>query len=251
MAALTLRVIGPKGGTPASVEVESEATGSDLKLKVQEALDTVGSEQLLFFQNGSRNSAKVPMDLNASLAAQGIEDAATITVKNSDKEVTSENSALRQSISKNGGSSYYYAHANESELPHELRYVYGGAPTKLAEVSADAPAVISKPARVIEKYSWADEGDFVCVYIFPDNEAEAISAARNGKNGEVTVNWDVKVAELTINAEPSNFQLVLRELEHDILPDECKYSVREGKKITLKLKKKGKQTWTRLVRPRR
>merc|ERR1712039_970206 len=122
---------------------------------------------------------------------QGVEDSATITVRISDVEVLPENSVLRQSIQKNGGSSYYYAHANEKDLPPDLRYVYGGEPTKLGEAERSVEET-AKPASVIEKYAWADEGEFVCIYIAADNESQAVTAAKDGKSNEVSVDFSAK-----------------------------------------------------------
>merc|ERR1712232_166460 len=140
---------------------------------------------------------------------------------------------------------------NEKELPPELRYVYGGAPAKLAE--ADAPNTTAEPeipTMAIAKYSWADEGEFVCIYVSHEDEGDAITAARDGKNGEVTVNFDAKSVELTIRGESRNYSLAFRTLENDIVPEESKHRVSAGKRVTLKLKKKRSITWTRLMRPK-
>lgn len=245
---LHLTLLAPKG--PEVLKLEPKSTGADLKLRVQEAMDVDPASQLLFFQNGSRNAAKVAIDDAKTLEEQGLVDDATITVKINQSEVKPENSVLRQSIQKNGGSSYYYAHANEKDLPPELRYVYGGAPAKLAEaeaedkIKADAP-----PAQAITKYSWADEGEFVCVYIAADAEAEAVEAAKDGKGGEVKVVFEPKAVELRISREDKDFALVLRTLENEIDPDNSKHRVSAGKRVTLKLKKKRQNTWTRLMRP--
>jgi len=180
-----------------------------------------------------------------------VQDGAVVTVKNVDQEVLPENSVLRQSISKNGGSSYYYAHANEKELPPEHRYVYGGAPAKLAETDvANATAEPETPTMAIAKYSWADEGDFVCIYVSQEDEADAITAAKDGKSGEVVVNFDAKSVELTIHGQSRNYSLAFRTLENEIVPDESKHRVSAGKRVTLKLKKKRQITWTRLMRPK-
>mmetsp|Transcript_92770 Transcript_92770/g.198913 ORF Transcript_92770/g.198913 Transcript_92770/m.198913 type:complete len:256 (+) Transcript_92770:65-832(+) len=253
MSPLSLSLLIPKGGgKQEDLSVEAEITGQDLKVKVQEVLSIAPEHQLLFFQNGSRNAAKVALDDVLSLAAQDVEDGATITVKVNEKEVKSENSALRDSISKNGGSSYYYAHANEKALPPEQRYVYGGAPAKLAEAEAEAAAASlqeAAPAKAIAKYAWADEGDFVCIYISAEDEAEALEAAKDGKNGEVKVEFELKSAELRISGSARNFALVLKNLENEIVPEESKHRVSAGKRVTLKLKKKRQVKWSRLVKP--
>jgi len=231
--------------------VDPESTGETLRQRVQEALGHEPSQQLqLFFQNGSRNAVKVPLDEAQTLAAQGVENDASITVKDVDQVVAAEDSALRKSIAKNGGQSYYYAHANENQLPPEVRYVSGGEPIKLTSeqtsqnaAAAEAPA--KADAKVLAKYSWADEGDFVCVYISAENEPEAIAAAGDGKGGEVQVTFDARSVELRITGAKV-FALTLKDLEKDILPDDSKHRVSAGKRITLKMRKKRGGCWTRL-----
>merc|ERR1711865_900273 len=96
----------------------------------------------------------------------------------------------------------------------------------------------------------ADEGDFVCIYISQEDETDAISSARDGKNGEVVVNLEPKSVELIIRGQSRNYSLVFRTLENEILPDDSKHRVSAGKRVTLKLRKKRQVTWTRLVRPK-
>lgn len=251
MAAISLRIIAPGGGAGSTIKVQADLTGETLKQTLQESLNIPASEQLLMYQNGSRNAAKATIEDGTTLEAQGVEDEAVVTVRTVDQQVLPADSKLRQSISKNGGSSYYYAHANEKQLPHELRYVYGGAPAKIEEAAAgDAAAAPEIPTVAIAKYSWADEGDFVCVYVSGEDEADAIAAAKDGKSGEVTVTFDTKSVELTIRGDSRIYSLAFRSLENEILPDESKHRVSAGKRVTLKLKKKRQVTWTRLVRPK-
>jgi len=252
MAALCLRLITPNSdGAANSIEVPADASSIDLKRKVEKVLSIPHNEQLLFFQNGSRNAAKVELDAERTLGAQGVQVGAVVTVKHVTEQVMKENSVLRQSISKNGGSSYYYAHANEKELPLELRYVYGGAPAKLTNADAtNSPAEPQILTKAIAKYSWADEGDFVCIYVGHEDEADAIKAANDGKGGEVEVKFQPKALELKIFAESRHYCLVLDPLENEIIADESKHRVSAGKRVTLKLRKKRSVTWTRLERPK-
>jgi len=252
MATLRLRLVTPNSdGASNQIEVQSDATCIALKTKVEEVLGIPPHEQLLFFQNVSRNAAKVSLEDESTLEAQGVEADAVVTVKHINEQVLKENSVLRQSISKNGGSSYYYAHASEKELPLELRYVSGGAPMKMsnAEVTNETkePQIMTK---AIAKYSWADEGDFVCVYISHEDEADAIAAAKDGKNGEVDVKFEPKSVELRISAGSRCYCLVLDPIENEIVPEESKHRVSVAKRVTLKLRKKRAVTWTRLVRPK-
>jgi len=106
------------------------------------------------------------------------------------------------------------------------------------------------PVKAVQKYSWADEGEFVCVYISAEAEADAIAAAKDGKSGEVEVQFEARSTELRVTDGLKVYKLVLRELEKEIVPEECKHRVSVGKRITLKLKKKRGGVWTRLVQPK-
>jgi len=251
---LRLTLVPPKGGSHLEFAVDSSATGKELKLRVQELVGIDPESQLLFFQNGCRNAAKVTLDDSSTLDVQGIEDAATVTVRVNQASVQPEASVLRQSIAKNGGSSYYYAHANEKELPLEHRYVYGGAPAKLIDAEAtgeDAGQLAATSARTIDRYSWADEGAFVCIYISAEAEQDAVQAARDGQGGEVKAEFGPKSVELRINDTSKEFALILRNLEDEIIPEDSKHRVSSGKRVTLKLKKKRIEKWMRLVKPQR
>eukprot|EP00928_Gymnodinium_smaydae_P016679 TRINITY_DN16298_c0_g1_i2.p2 TRINITY_DN16298_c0_g1~~TRINITY_DN16298_c0_g1_i2.p2 ORF type:complete len:254 (+),score=68.82 TRINITY_DN16298_c0_g1_i2:65-826(+) len=249
---LRLAVVG-KGGQLQDVEVDAEATGQDLKEQVRLALDLQApiSSLAVSFQNGSRNAAKVLIADERSLAEQGLEDGVRLTVKDSSLEVAPADSVLRQSIARNGGQSYYYAHANEKDLPPEHRYVYGGEPAKLAQADAScAEAAMEAVPQAIVQFAWADEGDFVCVYVSAEGESEALAAARDGKSGEVEVRFEPRFAELRVKGSSKVYALALRDLEGDIVPEQCKHRVSAGKRITLKLRKAKELKWTRLTRPR-
>jgi len=251
--ALELTILVSKAGQPTTTPVTAKegTTGQTLKDLVQEVTGVAPEQQLLFFQNGSRNSAKAVVNDEKELVAQGVEDGATITVRVNDQgthALTKEESILRQSIAKNGKQSYYYAHANEKALPMEHRYAYGGEPAKLE--TTEAPALETQQAlQAISKYSWADEGDFVCIYISADGEPEAIEAAGDGKSGQVAVEFGHKSVELRIAAASKTYALIIRQLENEISPEECKHRVSAGKRVTLKLRKKRTLAWTRLVKP--
>mmetsp|Transcript_34706 Transcript_34706/g.63405 ORF Transcript_34706/g.63405 Transcript_34706/m.63405 type:complete len:251 (-) Transcript_34706:77-829(-) len=245
---LTLKVLHPKAGEATTLEVPAATTGQEFRLKVAEAFQVDANAYALLAQNGSRNAAKISIDLQSSLEASGVQDQATVTMRPTDLEVEKQKSVLRTSISKNGTSSYYYAHANEKELPQELRYVYGGEPTKLSVEEAPeervAPVTLS-----IGQYSWADEGDFVCIYISVDGEQAVVAAAKDGKNDEVKVDFSNKSFILEVQDGNKRYVLALRELESEISPDESKFRVSAGKRITIKMKKKSDKKWTRLTKP--
>lgn len=213
---------------PQKLVFPAKLTGEELKDQLREPLGLAADTPLaLSYQNGSRNSLKKVLEEKQSLAEQGVEDGAFVTVKVDAIEVRPENSFLRESIRNNGGNSYYYAHANEKELPPELRYVYGGDPIKLG--SNQEGYVLKAPApKALTHYSWADE---------------AVEAA---KDGEVKVQFEPRSAELRISKDSKEYALSLRQLEGEIVPDESKHRVSAGKRVTLKMKKKRTVTWTRL-----
>mmetsp|Transcript_59570 Transcript_59570/g.94229 ORF Transcript_59570/g.94229 Transcript_59570/m.94229 type:complete len:253 (+) Transcript_59570:65-823(+) len=228
---------------PQKLVFPAKLTGEELKDQLREPLGLAADTPLaLTYQNGSRNSVKKVLEEKQGLAEQGVEDGASVTVKVDAMEVRPENSFLRESIRNNGGNSYYYAHANEKELPPELRYVYGGDPIKLG--SNQEGYVLKAPApKALTHYSWADEGDFVCIYVSAEGEPEAVEAA---KGGDVKVQFEPRSAELRISKDSKEYALSLRQLEGEIVPDESKHRVSAGKRVTLKMKKKRTVTWTRL-----
>eukprot|EP00444_Apocalathium_aciculiferum_P025495 CAMPEP_0183438794 /NCGR_PEP_ID=MMETSP0370-20130417/77607_1 /TAXON_ID=268820 /ORGANISM="Peridinium aciculiferum, Strain PAER-2" /LENGTH=254 /DNA_ID=CAMNT_0025627093 /DNA_START=17 /DNA_END=778 /DNA_ORIENTATION=- len=244
---LSLKVIGPKGGQAATMEVGAGITGKELKGLLPDIAGMEPDCMSLLFQNGSRNSVKLILEDSKTLEEQGVKDEATITVRPAEQHaVARSDSFLRQSIAKNGTSSYYYAHANEKALPAEHRYVYGGEPAKLEELSPEDAAAAQPQAalaQAISSYSWADEGDFVCIYISAEGEVAAVVAAGDGKDGQVNVEFGTKSMELKIRGSPRDFALALRGLENEIVPEECKYRVSTGKRVTLKLKKRRQTTW--------
>merc|ERR1712107_155100 len=86
---------------------------------------------------------------------------------------------------------------------------------------------------------------------FADGEADAVAAAKDGKNDEVSVTFGNNSAELTIvDSNSKRYALVLKDLEKEIIPGESKHRISAGKKVTLKLKKRRPGTWTRLLKPK-
>ncbi|CAE7499252.1 Vps41 [Symbiodinium sp. CCMP2456] len=227
-------VLYSKAAGTQQLSVSADITGEALKERLREALGLDAEVTLaLSFQNGSRNSVKKVLEAQQSLGEQGVEDGASLTVKADAVEVRPENSFLRESIRNNGGNSYYYAHANEKELPPELRYVYGGEPIKLESQNADSgDAIKASAARPLTKYSWADEGDFVCIYVSAEGEPEAIEAAICG---EVKVSFDVRSVEVRVCDGAKEFALSLKQLEGEIVAEESKHRVSAGKR-TMALK---------------
>mmetsp|Transcript_84389 Transcript_84389/g.149242 ORF Transcript_84389/g.149242 Transcript_84389/m.149242 type:complete len:672 (-) Transcript_84389:202-2217(-) len=236
-------------GFGSSHAMPASLTGKQVKGRLRDIYSIpLTSQVLVHFQNAQRNAALCWLEDPPTMEAQGIEDGASLIVKFDDKDVISpENSALRSNIKENTKSSYYYAHANETDMPHEIRYVAGGAPRQIEkeeEVGDD------KPTKVISQYSWADEGDIVCLYISVEGDPEAVRAAGSGKNGQIDVSYDIRGVELRVKGEDKDYCLKLPNLANEIVADECKHRVSAGKRLTLKLKKKRKGTWTTLFAPK-
>mmetsp|Transcript_36416 Transcript_36416/g.84032 ORF Transcript_36416/g.84032 Transcript_36416/m.84032 type:complete len:259 (-) Transcript_36416:167-943(-) len=249
---ICLNLLYSKATGPQQLSVPASITGEALKERLRGPLGLGPEVPLaLNYQNGSRNAAKKVLEAQETLRAQGLEDGASVTVKADAVEVRPEQSFLRESIRNNGGNSYYYAHANEKELPPELRYVYGGEPIKLESQNADAgyagDAAKVSAIRPVSKYSWADEGDFVCIYVSAEGEPEAIEAATCG---EIKVNFDARSVDVRIAGSAKEFALSLKQLEGEIVPEESRHRVSAGKRIVVKMKKKRGGTWTRLLRPK-
>ncbi|CAK9104176.1 unnamed protein product [Durusdinium trenchii] len=133
-----------------------------------------------------------------------------------------------------------------AETPLALSYQNGSRNSVkkvLEEKQGLAEQGAEKAAKALTHYSWADEGDFVCIYVSAEGEPEAIEAA---KDGDVKVQFEARSAELRISKDSKEYALSLRQLEGEIVPDESKHRVSAGKRVTLKMKKKRTVTWTRL-----
>eukprot|EP00746_Dinoflagellata_sp_MGD_P087006 gnl/MRDRNA2_/MRDRNA2_34507_c0_seq1.p1 gnl/MRDRNA2_/MRDRNA2_34507_c0~~gnl/MRDRNA2_/MRDRNA2_34507_c0_seq1.p1 ORF type:complete len:254 (+),score=50.45 gnl/MRDRNA2_/MRDRNA2_34507_c0_seq1:120-881(+) len=251
---LNLHIVDPKTINMPDAEaiplsIDKTCTGQELTQRVCQAVGSATNRWTLTYQLQSRSDPKVEVEHEKSLEEQGILDGSFIGCRAAEYETKKgDESALRTSIARGGDMSYYYAHKAESAPPPEHRYVYGGDPAKIA----DGPAPDSKDVMPLTpvQYAWADEGDAVKIYIQGDKEPDAVAAAKSGKNGEVRCNFQPRSFLVEISDGNKRWGLTLTDLENEILPEESKYRVSAGKRVTLTLTKKKDLKWYRLVKPK-
>mmetsp|Transcript_126973 Transcript_126973/g.353637 ORF Transcript_126973/g.353637 Transcript_126973/m.353637 type:complete len:287 (-) Transcript_126973:117-977(-) len=276
---LTFLAIVPRGGGEC-VEFEVTAspkdTGEKLKKRIEKLCAIPSDDLELFFKNQNVPDAKQKWVYeDATLKDQELYDGAIITVgvhgmrgdaPSPDPE-TGEmpNDAVNNSIATKGDASYYHAHSRPSMLPEEHRIVSGGAPAKLSGdlvVPLEEPKTlkqqieesegrkdVTRGEKPIRNYSWGDEKATIKIYISKDSEPDAISAAEDGKSGQVDVKWGPKYLKLKIKAERHDLVLELDRIYYEIIPEECSFRVSQNKRITLTLKKKESYTWLKLLKP--
>merc|ERR1712060_747264 len=126
---------------------------------------------------------------------------------------------VHRSINNKGEASYYHAHPRGQKLPEEQRIVSGGEPQKIAEAAEKMPEpkgfkqklndegenVEAKPEKHIYSYSWGDERDTIKIYLSADNESDAVSAAADGKGGQVEVDWKPRFLKMRIHGEKYDY----------------------------------------------
>ncbi|OLQ05248.1 Low-density lipoprotein receptor-related protein 6 [Symbiodinium microadriaticum] len=114
---------------------------------------------------------------------------------------------------------------------------------KRAETAGDVQEV---SAVSIEKYSWTDEGSAVKVYVSESSSPAAVAAAGDGRRPDaLKADFQTRSFLLTVTGtDGSKFELRVRGLMEDIIPDRCKVRVSQGKRITITLAKKDYKTWS-------
>ncbi|CAJ1365454.1 unnamed protein product [Effrenium voratum] len=93
----------------------------------------------------------------------------------------------------------------------------------------------------IDKYSWTDEGAVVKVYVNESANPAAIAAAGDGRGSALQVDFQARGFVLTVGQSPA-FQLRVRGLLQEVLPESCKVRLSAGKRITVSLAKKAAQS---------
>jgi len=224
---LTLQV----GGTaPTTLQVESSTTGKTLKEQhfVERCKDM--AEIRLEYQNVD-DDVSHEIDDTTTLSEQGVRDNAKVRTL----------SALRQNIHEKADFSYYYAHKRVNDLPEELKYAYGGGPTKLDTTEIKQSTT---PKFVpIRKYAWNDEKEVIKIYISITDEKAAVAAAQN--KDAIKFECDKESMQFDINAEES--YALRMPLYGSILSADCKYRVTDNK-ITITLKKEKTTKWPTLTK---
>lgn len=278
---LNLWIVVPKGGGECrefELTADPKDTGEQVKKRIEKVCGIPSHDLELFAKNTDVEGSKQKWIVeDKSLASQEVRDGCIITVgvhgmrgdaAEADPETGEVASdAVNTSISRKGDASYYHAHRRKGdELPEEHRIASGGAPQKLGDVAAplsepvaagkmimasgqEGPAEDSRPERRISNYAWGDEQDFVKIYISAEQESDAVNAAAAGKSGEVEVTWGPRCLKLRIRAVKFDWVLELERIYYEIVPEECKYRVSTGKRVTLSLKKKESFTWLKLLKP--
>lgn len=201
-----------------------------------------GTDLVLFFQNKDGAHSLKPELLSAeqSLKYQGVHSGATIIcqVANWDKPA-----------SKGAESAYYTWAANQKEVPADIRVQTGGEPMRLGMEAAEAPPASTLPRKDITNYSWVDESRrFVKIYITAEGEPAVVKAAGTAEQPLVQAEFKEQRLMVTIPGETATHVLAIDDLEHKIVPAECKVKVSAGKRLSVALKKAEEDSlWNTLV----
>ncbi|GIL57308.1 hypothetical protein Vafri_12556 [Volvox africanus] len=140
--------------------------------------------------------------------------------------------ALQANIEDKREQSYYYAHAprGTSEEPAPLP-----VPVVLERSTAEVPPAIV----TIFNYAWADEGEFVKVYI----PLEGVGA--KCRDDDIRVSFEERLFQVDVHGfKPRQVQrLLIQKLSGDITPDDCRVK-RLANKVVVTLKKAdGHRKW--------
>lgn len=235
---LGLKVIPPDGGPAVPMSVDKVCTGLMLKERVQYITKALPEDQSLFFQAVSA-AEQIQVDDDTTLEVQGVRDGAEITVS---RARTAPASSSGYSIARHGRLSYYHSHRTDPRFDSGQDVQAGGQPVRL-EVSGGIANVVR-----IDKYTWADDGKAVKVFIEAEQDPRALKAAGDGRSGKVDATFQEGAFRLTVTDETRTFVLNVPKLHREIAPQECKVRVSEGKRITVTLKKREPEwTWFALA----
>lgn len=152
--------------------------------------------------------------------------------------------ALRANIKQKGENSYYYAHQPRAQMdPVDAIVLEGdgiitGGDPRLVQVQERTTHTVN--VVPIRNYSWADETSTVLVIITFLNGGALTS-------DQVDCRFDTKRVSLSVRVnELEEHKLILRRLCHSIVPDQCKFRVKNNR-VTLVLKKETEMKWFSLV----
>mmetsp|Transcript_102801 Transcript_102801/g.265751 ORF Transcript_102801/g.265751 Transcript_102801/m.265751 type:complete len:285 (-) Transcript_102801:34-888(-) len=271
--------IVPKGGGECrefEVDVLSKDTGEKVKKKIERVCGIPADDLELFAKNPEEGSKNQWLKKDESLALQNVRDGATISVgvhgmkgsmplPDGEAEGGEPTDAVAVSMASKGNTSYYFSHSKQSEVPEEHRVVSGGAPAKLREteellpepksmarrhvLGVDEVEGPSKSERPVHHYAWGDEQEFVKIYVSVEGEPEVVAAAGDGKSSQVEVKWEPRRFRMVVHGEKFDHVLDIDRIYYEVIPEECKFRVSAGKRISLSLKKKEKFTWLKLIKP--
>jgi len=218
-----------------------------------------------------------------TLKDMGIQDGSVIKEGKELGYKSADESELRNNIQKNKDMSYYYAHATETPLPENLRYVSGGDPIPLnspGDAKSNLPDThglaggersnldaLEKPKSVapvvpkknIVNYSWCDADEFAKVYITQKEVMEIVKRAKAVSKDALDKAIEVVYEEKTVTFNVRDFKddacevvkthyVLILKLQNEIEPENCKQWKTSDSKVTLTLAKVNKQTkWYALV----
>uniref|UniRef100_A0A6T1NVB8 CS domain-containing protein n=1 Tax=Alexandrium monilatum TaxID=311494 RepID=A0A6T1NVB8_9DINO len=196
---------------------------------------------VLYFQNPSGPfSNRLRVLREGNLKENGVATGATIVCQTAQWE---------ECKSKGAESLYYMWAADLPRVPEERRVQPGqGEPVKLGqETVIPAPEVL--PLRKMLDYSWVDESrKLVKIYITSNEDPLAVAAAASEQDKLVQSEFGQQSLKITVQGKSVKHVLEIEELEHGIVPEECKVKVVAGKKISITLRKaKDDQLWHTLV----
>mmetsp|Transcript_25594 Transcript_25594/g.72068 ORF Transcript_25594/g.72068 Transcript_25594/m.72068 type:complete len:269 (+) Transcript_25594:64-870(+) len=196
-------------------------------------------DMTLYFQNreGSHSQRLELLEEEDALRLQGVSQGALVVC---------QLATWDRPVSKLGESAYYMWAENQQAFPDEIRVQGGGAPARIGETAVAE----HRPLRTLKNYSWNDESRCtVKLYISAEGEPEALAAARGSKDGRVQADFKEQSLEVRILGENVTYILAINELEHRVVPEECKVKVVAGKRIAITLRKEKEDSlWNTLYR---
>mmetsp|Transcript_17356 Transcript_17356/g.39279 ORF Transcript_17356/g.39279 Transcript_17356/m.39279 type:complete len:255 (-) Transcript_17356:58-822(-) len=239
---------------PSAVEKEGKAATklisiglcSEVAALRKQIVDTFSEgsveDLVLYFQNQSgpfSHGLKVLSD-ECNLHENGVASKATVVCQTAHWEKLK---------SKGGDSVYYMWSANGPVIAEEHRVQSGGEPKKLGEEQR-AAGEGALPIRKMQNYSWVDESrKLVKIYIYADGEPVAVAAAGSGEESQLQTEFGAQSLRISVLGASATYLLNIEELEHAVVPEECKVKVSPAKKITITLRKaKDDQLWHSLVK---
>ncbi|CAE8603807.1 unnamed protein product [Polarella glacialis] len=122
------------------------------------------------------------------------------------------------------------------------------APSADSQDSFAIGGSVDRATVVIQKYSWADEGDCVKVYVSEAANPAVLAAAGDGKQGQLQTDFQARSFSINVTSLEggASFELCCRGLVHEVIPEKCKVRVSQGKRISVSLAKKEAQVWSAL-----
>jgi len=214
-----------------------------LKKQISKAFSVQVTDMTLYFRNqeGPHSQRLEILDEGYSLKLQGVSQGALIVC---------QLAAWDRPRSKLGESAYYMWAANQPAVPDEIRVQKCGAPVQLGVATGETQDAAKMRQRSIQNYSWVDESRRqVKIYIDAESDPLAVAAAGAGEASRVQPVFQASSLRVDIIGENATSTLAIKELEHTIIPEECKVKVSVGKRITISLRKEKEDSlWNTLIR---